>query len=152
VKVVLDTSVLVAGTVVRHAHEERARVWLRAARDRSCEAMATTHAFAETWATLTAIPVEPRIGLAAAERIVDRLARHIQPVTLEWDDYCLALERCGERGSRSGAIYDALHLIAAERQGADVFLTFNTRDFNVLARENGPRILAPPDPPGLLEP
>jgi predicted nucleic acid-binding protein len=151
VKVVFDTSVLVAGTVAGHAHQERARIWFGAARERRFQAMATTHAFAESWATLTAIPVEPRIAPTAAERIVDRLVRHIQPVTLEWEDYRLALERCGERGVRSGAIYDALHLIAAERQKADLFLTFNTRDFNGLARDDGPRIVAPPDPPELLE-
>jgi predicted nucleic acid-binding protein len=151
VKVAFDTSVLVAGSVARHVHEERARVWFRAAREGRFEAITTTHALAETWATLTAIPVEPRIAPAAAERVIERLVRHIKPVALRWDDYRSAINRCGERGLRSGMVYDALHFVAAGRQGADLFLTFNTRHFTSLATDDGPRIVAPPDPPALLD-
>lgn len=60
-KVAFDTSVLVAGSLARHPHAERARVWLQAAREGRVEALATTHAFAETWATLTALPGDPRV-------------------------------------------------------------------------------------------
>jgi hypothetical protein len=59
------------------------------------------------------------------------------------------MRRCSDRGLRSGAVYDALHLVAAERWGADLFLTFNTHDFTRMALAPGPRIAAPPDPPGL---
>jgi predicted nucleic acid-binding protein len=151
VKVAFDTSVLVAGSVAGHVHEERARVWFRAARESRFVAIATTHAFAETWATLTAIPVVPRIAPAAAERVIDRLVRYIEPVAIGWEDYRLALQRCGDRSLRSGALYDALHLMVASREGAELLLTFNTRDFAALAGEESPRILAPPDPPALLE-
>jgi predicted nucleic acid-binding protein len=151
VKVAFDTSVLVAGSVARHIHEARARVWFRAARERKFEAITTTHALAETWATLTAIPVEPRIAPAAAERLIERLVRHIKPIALRWDDYRAALQRCGERGLRSGTVYDALHFVAAVRQNADLFLTFNTRHFISIATDDEPRIVAPPDPPALLD-
>jgi predicted nucleic acid-binding protein len=150
-KVAFDTSVLVAGSVARHVHEERARVWFRAAREGDVLAIASTHAFAETWATLTAIPVEPRIAPAAATRLIERLARHVKPVALRWEDYRVALERCSDRGLRSGAVYDALHFVAAARQGAEVFLTLNTRHFLPFAVEGEPRIVAPPDPPALLD-
>lgn len=150
-KVAFDTSVLVAGSVARHVHEARAGIWFRAAREGNFEAIATTHALAELWATLTAIPVEPRIAPATAERVIERLIRHIKPVALRWDDYKSALQRCGERGMRSGAVYDALHFVAAARQHADIFLTFNTRHFLPVATDDGPRIVAPPDPPALLD-
>ena len=149
-KVAFDTSVLVAGSVSRHVHEARARIWFRAAREGKFEAVTTTHALAEVWATLTAIPVEPRIAPASAERVIERLARHIKAVALRWDDYKSAMQRCGERGLRSGALYDALHFVAAARQEADILLTFNTRHFIPLATDDGPRIVAPPDPPALL--
>lgn len=150
-KVAFDTSVLVAGSVARHVHEERARVWFRAAREARFEAITTTHALAETWAALTAIPVEPRIAPAAAERVIERLVRHIKPVALRWDDYRSAMQRCGERGLRSGTVYDALHFVAAARHEADLFLTLSTRHFIPMATDDGPRIVAPPDPPALLD-
>ena len=149
-KVALDTSVLVAGSLARHPHAERARVWLQAAREGRIEALAATHAFAETWATLTAIPGDPRVDPAVATRVVERLARHVKPFSLRWEDYRAAFERCGDGRLRSGAAYDALHLAGAARQDADVFLTFNTRHFSALAREGDPRVVAPPDPPALL--
>jgi predicted nucleic acid-binding protein len=150
VKVAFDTSVLVAGALARHAHAQRALAWLSAAREGRIEALAATHAFAETWATLTAIPGEPRIDPAVATRVVERLARHVRPFALRWEDYRAAFQRCGDGHLRSGAAYDALHLAGAARQAADVFLTFNTRHFSALAREGDPRIVAPPDPPALL--
>jgi predicted nucleic acid-binding protein len=149
-RVAFDTSVLVAGSLARHAHAERARVWLHAAREGRIEALATTHAFAETWATLTAIPGEPRIDPTVATRVVERLARHVKPFALRWEDYRAALERCDDGRLRSGAVYDALHLLGAARHRADVFLTFNTRHFSALVREGDPRVVAPPDPPALL--
>ena len=148
-RVVFDTSVIVAGTVAGHAHEARAAVWLAAARSGAFEARATTHAFAETWATLTAIPVDPPIPPASASRLVERFARHVTPIELTWTDYVAAFLRCSDRGLRSGALYDAIHQIAAERCDAALLLTFNTRHFERLAGPERPRILAPPDPPGL---
>jgi predicted nucleic acid-binding protein len=149
VKVAFDTSILVAGSIAGHIDEQRSRIWFRAAREGDIDAITTTHALAETWATITAVPIEPRIAPAAAARLVERLARHVKPVAVRWEDYRSALTRCGELGLRSGAIYDTLHLVTAARRGAEVFLTFNTRHFTPLAVD-GPRIVAPPDPPALL--
>lgn len=148
-KVAFDTSILVAGSIAGHIHEQRSRIWFRAAREGDIDAITTTHALAETWATITAVPIEPRIAPAAAARLVERLARHVKPVAMRWEDYRSALTRCGELGLRSAAIYDTLHLVTASRRGAEVFLTFNTRHFIPLAVD-GPRIVAPPDPPALL--
>jgi predicted nucleic acid-binding protein len=147
--VAFDTSVLVAGTVVGHLDEARAAPWLAAARDARIEAFACQHAFAEMWATLTALPIEPRLVPAVASSVVERLSRHVKPRALRWSDYQEAMQRCGEHALRSGAIYDALHLVLAERIGAGIFLTFNVRHFTRLASGRSPlRIAAPPEPPG----
>jgi predicted nucleic acid-binding protein len=45
------------------------------------------------------------------------------------------------------AVFDALHLLAAERQRVDAFATFNPSDFERLVTEDSPRIVVPPDPP-----
>jgi predicted nucleic acid-binding protein len=148
-KVCFDTSVIVAASVVGHTHEERSLAWLDAARKGRFDAATSAHALGETWATLTSLPIEPRVAPTAATRLVERVARYLTPLPLRWADYRTAMNRAGDRGQRSGALYDALHLVAAERWGADVFLTFNTRHFTRLTAENGPRIMAPPDPPGL---
>lgn len=63
------------------------------------------------------------------------------------ESYLAATERCASRGLKSGVVFDALHLIEAERTGADVLLTFNPSDFERLATGAKPRIVVPPDPP-----
>jgi predicted nucleic acid-binding protein len=148
--VAFDTSVLVAASIANHPHRQRALVWLEAVRRGELDGMATTHSLAEVWATLTALPIEPRLAPATATRIVERLAAHVEPTDVAWSVYRLAIDRCTDRGLRSGAIYDAVHLAAAEALQAKVFLTFNTADFVRLARdEGGPEIMAPPDPPAV---
>ncbi|MCB9535994.1 MAG: PIN domain-containing protein [Myxococcales bacterium] len=149
-KVAFDTSVLVAASIVGHPHEARALAWVQAARRGEIEGAVSTHALAETWATLTALPVEPRVAPTAAARVVERLEEHLEVLEISTAVYREAIRRCADRGHRSGALYDALHLVTAEHWRADVMLTFNTAHFTRLAREEGPRVLAPPDPPSVL--
>ena len=57
--------------------------------------------------------------------------------------YAHALAESEARGVRGGAIYDWLHLAAARKAGAEVFVALNLRDFQSLARPGDPRIEAP---------
>lgn len=146
-KVAFDTSVLVAALVEDHPHHSRAVWWLRTRR--SLERIAAWHAYAETWAVLTAMPIEPRVTGEVAGAVLDRLRRTIHLVPVKPATYLAASARCSARAVRSGGIYDALHLLTAEAEGADLLLTFNEQDFRRLAEPRGPRIVAPPDPPGM---
>ena len=84
-----------------------------------------------------------QVGLKFRKRCVKPIFMAARPplrTSRGWDR-----ERA-ERG-KSGVVYDALHLIEAERSIADIFLTFNPSDFERLAVGTTPRILVPPDPP-----
>lgn len=149
-KVALDTSVLVAAVVESHPHHLRAIWWLRPRR--SITRVASWHAYAETWAVLTALPIEPRVTGEVARAVLDRVRRGVTLVVPKSATYLSAAARCSERAARSGAIHDAMHLVTAEVEAAELLLTFNEADFTRLAEPGGPRILAPPDPPGLPSP
>lgn len=146
-RVAFDTSVILAGSIAGHVHEDRAAPWFAAAQAGRFTAAATTHALAETWATATALPLEPPIAPALVQRMIDRFRSKVEILDLSWEDYDRAMQRCSDRGLRSGVVYDALHLVAAERWEAHVLLTFNLQDFDRLATPGSPRILIPPDPP-----
>jgi predicted nucleic acid-binding protein len=146
-KVAFDTSVLVAAVVEAHPHHDRAAWWIRTGR--KIQRVASWHAYAEAWAVLTALPIEPRLSGEVAAAVLDRVRRSVGFVAAGTTTYPLAVARCNARALRSGAIYDALHLITAEGEQADLLLTFNVDDFTRLAEPEGPRILAPPDPPGM---
>lgn len=146
-KVAFDTSVIIASVVENHPDHARASWWLRARR--RFERIASWHAYAEAWAVLTALPIEPRVSGEVAAAVLERTRRSIAFVTLRSAAYTTAIARCNARGLRSGSVYDALHLVTAEAEAAELFLTFNVDDFTRLAEPGGPRILAPPDPPGM---
>lgn len=146
-RLAFDTSVLVAALVEAHEFHRRATPWIEAAVHRRIEATCSWHAAAETWSVLTRMPLDPPISPPLAEVAIDRLLARVEPVAPAPEHYRLALRRCAERGVRSGAVFDALHLVSAESSGAEGFVTFNAADFERLRAEGSPRILVPPDPP-----
>jgi predicted nucleic acid-binding protein len=147
VRVAFDTSVIVAAVVEDHPHHARASWWLRSRR--KLERVASWHAYAEAWAVLTALPLEPRVTGEVAAAVLERARRSIVFVPPRSATYPAAVARCNARGLRSGAVYDALHLVSAEGERAEFLLTFNAGDFIRLAEPGGPRIVVPPDPPGM---
>lgn len=145
-----DTSVLVPALSEAHPFHARAINWLDAASSKKIAGVVAWHGLAETWSVLTRLPTHVPVSAATAERMVERVARRLTPLAMTAAVYRRALQRCADRGLRSGALFDALHLAAAEVAKADVFLTFNPGDFERLAAAPGPAILAPPDPPRVL--
>ena len=146
-KVAFDTSVIVAAVIEDHPHHARASWWLRTRR--KLERVASWHAYGEAWAVLTALPMEPRVTGEVAAAVLERVRRSIVFLPPRTTTYPTAIMRCNARALRSGAVYDALHLVTAEGEAADFFLTFNVDDFTRLGEPGGPRIVAPPEPPGM---
>jgi predicted nucleic acid-binding protein len=136
----LDTSVVVAALVRAHPHHARARPWLSS---KQATTVVAAHALAEAWATITALPLEPRVTGAQASEMVRRLRKRVTVIAMSETIYRQAIDRCVLRGLRSGAIYDALHLVAAEARRADTLLTFNVADFVRLAQGTRPEIRVP---------
>ncbi|MCS4040879.1 hypothetical protein [Salinibacter ruber] len=62
-------------------------------------------------------------------------------VKLESAEYLNALQRAADRGLESGAVYNVLHVLCAEKASTDVLRAFNGRDFRRM----------PPEEPTTLE-
>jgi len=146
-KLAFDTSVLVAALVKPHRFHRRAIRWLEEVDGGRATAQCSWHAVAETWSVLTRLPLEPPVSPALAEVAVERLLTRIEPVEIDAGLYREAIRRCSRIGVRSGALFDALHLVCAESRSADGLVTFNPRDFERLRVADSPPVLVPPDPP-----
>ncbi len=142
-KAALDTSVLVSALHRAHPHHEDARAWLEAAMRKDAVAFVTTHALAETWSVLSRIAGPNRLSPARVRDMVRRIEDIVTVVPLDTSDYRGAIDRCADRGFSSGVVFDALHLVAAERVGAELLLTFNLSDFVRLQGQATPRIVSP---------
>jgi len=135
----LDTSVILASLDPDEAHH--------AACDRIVSVGAHkvfVHAVAETFSVLTRGRHGRRLSATTATRLIEQsVLPYVQAQTLTGKDMLAALAECESRGVRGAAIYDWLHLAAARKAGAEVFVTLDLRDFQSLARPGDPRIELP---------
>ena len=94
----------------------------------------SVHSIAEVYASLTRLPVQPRIHPAEAVRIVtDNILPHFEVVPIGKEDYLEALNTVGSGGWSGTKIYDALLLSCAARCTVERIYTFNLGDFRQLA-------------------
>ena len=143
-KVLFDTSVLVAATVAAHPAHARASAWLRKAKTGDVGFVVAAHTLAELFAVLTRLPTTPPISPEAACRLVDEnVASRAEIVALAADDYRALHSRWADLGVAGGAVYDGLIARAAERAKADRLLTLNVAHFRHVWPE-GSSIIASP--------
>lgn len=145
-EVFFDTSVLVAASDRSHPHYEQAHPAMRRAAQGDDKGFICAHSIAETFTTLTRMPVQPRILPMEALRIVtDNILPHFTAVPLEREDYLRALDVMGSGGFSGAKIYDALLLQCAGRCKVKRIYTFNLSDFRKLA---GPKLQSLIQAPG----
>ena len=133
-KCLFDASVLVPAVADQLANHEAAFSCFRKAMAEGEQAFGSCHVLAETYATLTALPLPRRItALEASHLIRSNFTERLELVSLSPDDYSQALEITAGRGLISGQIYDALHVVAALKSGCSRIYTYNIRHFRKLA-------------------
>lgn len=129
-KVLLDTSTLVAALVRSHPRHAQARPWLARAKRGELRLVVAAHTLAELHATLTVLPVKPRISPETASRLrEENLPDATEIVALDAEAYRHVLRRMAELGLAGGVVYDALIAKAAEIAEVDRLVTLNEADF-----------------------
>ena len=125
VKLFFDSSVLVPVFYAdHHHHDPSAKAFLSASRQHSFCAL---HTLAEVYATLTGLPVRPRISGAEGLATVKQIQRRLTLIPLTEEEYISA--NSISRIVVGGGVYDALIAHCAVKVEADSLLTWNVRDF-----------------------
>ncbi len=135
----LDTSVIVAASYERHPqHSECLKRVKTAQRGRvACAA----HTLAETFATLTRLPLAIKISPVQALRVVERVNSIFSIVTLDPTEYLDTITSIGQRGIIGAVVYDALILACARKVNANAIYTLNLKHFRLVAPDLSERIL-----------
>ena len=131
-KILFDTSVLVAAIVESHPMHSRALPWLQQVKAAKAidSFFVTNHSLAELYAVLTTLPVKPKISPLTARRLIhDNIETSARIVSLSSSDYRDTVKQISELGLTGGIIYDALIAKAAQKSKVDRLLTFNLDDF-----------------------
>ena len=143
-KVLLDTSVLVAALVEPHPEHLRALPWFAKGKSRTTELVISSHSIAELYAVLSTLPVSPRISPGLAWRLIhESVEPRVSIVPLSSSDYLATVKYMSDMGLSGGAVYDALIVKAAQKCGADRIVTFNMNDFKRVWPEGADRIVGP---------
>lgn len=143
-KILLDTSTLVAAMVAGHpAHNVTLPLLLRV-KEKADTGLVAAHSLAELYAILTRLPVAPRISPILARQLIQRDVIDIcQVITLSADDYVAVLNHMANLKIAGGVVYDALILHAAWIADVDQVVTLNPRDFRRAYPQSAGKIVSP---------
>ena len=120
-----DSSVLVPVFYADHQHHESsARLFLEAGKDDFC----ALRTLGEVYATLTGLPVRPRITGREGITIISQIRERLTVVSLTEQEYVSTLEAASP-AIVGNTVYDALIARCAMKAGAKVLLTWNVHHF-----------------------
>lgn len=144
-KVLLDTSVLVAAVVEMHEAHGRAFAALERVQRARDEGVAAAHSLAEMYAILTRAPAplrhSPEQALLSIE---ENVLKHFKVLALNGGDYADLVREAAMAGIQGGTIYDAIVLKAAAKANVDRVYTLNLKHFLAVAPGSmAPTISAP---------
>jgi predicted nucleic acid-binding protein len=144
VRILFDTSALVAVLIQTHPAHVRVMSWLRRAEIDNSPRLIAAHSLAELYSILTTYPIRPRISPAAAQQMIEQsILSTFEIVQLSGVDYTTVIAYLARQGITGGATYDALILSAAVKAGADQIVTLNERHFRRIRPDLAENIIAP---------
>jgi predicted nucleic acid-binding protein len=134
-KILFDTSVLVAAFEVSHPRHGVCLPWLQRVQEEEIDGYLSTHTLAELYSVLTRLPVKPPISPALAQRLLDENLQLFVAIPLTADNYQQAIARMVRLNLPGGGIFDALIAQAALKAEVDRLFTLNPSHFTRLGQD-----------------
>ena len=132
--VLFDTSVLVPAFVDQLANHPTCFSTFVTYTSEEHTAVCASHALAEVYSVLTALPLSRRVSPLEARQIIEESIRgRLTVIDLDAEDYRWAVTAVSDVGLTSGVVYDGLHVVAAGKAGCGRIYTYNARHFRRIA-------------------
>jgi predicted nucleic acid-binding protein len=129
VKVLFDTSVLVAALIVSHPKHESCFDRLKAAESGLIQGFISTHSLAELYSVITRLPVQPHVSPEQAQKVITEALQYLEMISLLPSDYQTVIAQVANLNLPGGSIFDALIAQAALKAKVDVLMTLNPKHF-----------------------
>jgi predicted nucleic acid-binding protein len=143
-KILFDTSVIIAALVESHPMHKRAFPWLKQAKANKFEMIVASHTIAELYAVLSTLPIKPRISPLTARKLINENIEPISKiVSLTPEEYKAVIKRISELGLIGGIAYDALIAKVAQKTKVERLLTLNIDHFTRAWPEGQKKIILP---------
>ncbi len=102
-KILFDTSVIIAAMIEPHPMHSRAFPWLKRAKSKALEILIASHTLAELYAVLTTLPISPKITPGMARQLIYINIETIsKTVSLSSSDYISVIVSGIAEGTKSG--------------------------------------------------
>lgn len=151
-KILFDTSVLLASLLPAHPAHEFTYPHLERVRQQISEGFISNHSLAELYNKLTRVPIARPIPAGEAQEMLQvSVIPYFTLVSLTPADYQRVIQHLAQRNLIGGIVYDALILHAGIKAGADRVLTLNPRHFRQIYPEMADRIVDPTRLNGLAD-
>ena len=129
-KILFDTSLIIAALVESHPMHIRAFPWLKKAKAKDFELVVASHTIAETYAVLSTLPIKPRISSSVAWRLIsENIVSISKIVSLTPAEYSFTIKQISELGLAGGITYEALIAKVAQKSKVERMLTLNLEHF-----------------------
>ncbi len=143
-KILFDTSVIVAALVEKHSARSRALPWFERVTLGSDQGFISAHTLAEVYSALTTLPIHPLLSPVEARRLIqENVIDKFEIIALTSTDYTELIEHLSGLDIIGGATYDAIHLRAAAKAEVDQVVTLNAKDFRRVYPALADKIIAP---------
>lgn len=147
-KVLMDTSTMVAATVPALPDYGSAKPWLVRANAGAFDFLISLHSIAEMYSVLTRLPVKPAISPTQARTLIRRdVLSCAITVALGENDYRQILDDLSQRGLSGGIIHDAVIARAADLAQVDHLVTLNVSHFQRVWPVGAARVISALTPP-----
>lgn len=129
-KILFDSSVLVAGMVSRHPAHDACWLFLEKALAREFVMLVTAPTLEKTHSALTSMAMSPRITAALATRLIKENVEAVaRIVPVQPEDYSAAAQVVAQFDAPGQAIHRAVLVSCAERLEADRLVTLHPHDY-----------------------
>ncbi len=129
-KILFDSSVLVAAFVESHPKHKYALSFLMKAKNKEFQLFVSSHTILEIYSVLTSAPFKPKITPIIAKQLIENNIKNIaKTIYLTDEDSFTIVDKMCNSNFSGGIIYDAIVIECALKAKADEILTLNSKDF-----------------------
>lgn len=140
-KILFDSSVLLAAFVEPHPKHKSALSFLIKAKNKEFQLLVSAHSILEIYSVLTSAPFNPKITPIIAKQLIENNIRNIAEIIyLADEDYFTIVDKLSKSNFFGGIVYDAIIVECALNAKVDEILTLNSKDFLRLTSETSIKI------------
>ncbi len=136
-KVLFDTSALIAAFIESHPKHMDALSWLEQALTSKLEYYVSSHSIFEVYSVLTRAPFKPKINPTTARKLIeDNIIKDAALITLSKSDVFSLLAELEKGKLTGGIVYDAIILKCGVKAKVNAIITGNSNHFSRIKEVN----------------